>query len=88
MRTVFIIAGAVLVVTGSLQLRRSLQNGRRGGSWRGDALTAGAFAVYGVLALSGVLRGTLMGALLIWVVAIAALGGLWLSRRETARSAG
>jgi len=46
-----------------------------------------AFTVYGGLTLSGlVFKGTVMSAILVWILAAAIWAGFWLNRRDQART--
>lgn len=84
-RTVVAIAGALMLVGGVMQLLFVMKLRGRA-PWRGAAVSATALAVYGLLALMGlVVNGTAFGTVLVWAVAAATWFGLWLTRRDRAR---
>lgn len=84
MRAVVVIGGALMLIGGVMQFRSVLMLRGRG-PWRGAAVSASALAMFGLLAVTGVvLNGTVLSAVLIWVVAGAMWGGWWLTRRDQA----
>lgn len=87
MRQLNLIAGLCLIVSASAQVWDSVAMRRRGASWRGTALTGAAFAVYGFLAVLGVVpSGTYLSAGLMSIIAVAASTGFWLNRRDARKS--
>ena len=82
-----LIIGGVLLVLGGLS-QSWLTHGlyRLGRQWRGSALIAGAFVLWGAGILFGIQsRDSVLGVALVWVVNIGVWGGLWLRRREQSR---
>lgn len=87
MKILILIAGTLFVVSGIAQLWLTRQMYRAGKAWRGVGLIGVALTVYGGLTLLGqVFNGTVMGAVLVWIIAVAIWAGWWQSRRERARS--
>jgi uncharacterized membrane protein HdeD (DUF308 family) len=82
---VVMLAGALMIVGGALQLPSIIRRRRRA-PWRGATVSATALVVYGMLALSGViLNGTVLSALLVWCIVAGMWCGWWLTRRDTAK---
>lgn len=83
MRTLLLVGGTLLLLGGLLEGWTSVQAQRQGGPWRGTGLMAAALTAYGALTLTGVIfDGTIAGAVLVWIVAVASWAGVWLRRRE------
>lgn len=83
MRTMLTLAGICLVIGGCGQAWTSAARFRRGAPWRGMALSGIAAIVYGILALAGIIgSGTVVGDVLIWIVAVAIWAAWWLNRRD------
>lgn len=86
MRPVVLVAGVLLLIAGIAQLYAAMRSRARGNPWHGIALMAIALALYGVLTLSGVVfNGTVLSAVLVWLIAGAMWCGWWLQRRGKAR---
>lgn len=86
MDNLLIIGGVLLVIGGVAQSWLTLGLYRRGRPWRGSAVISGAFVLWGAAVLVGIQSsGSSLGAILVWVVAGAVWGGLWLRRREQSR---
>jgi len=86
MDNLLIVGGVLLLVGGLAQSWLSLGLFRLGRQWRGSAIISGGFVLWGVAVLVGIQsRGSLLGAVLTWVVVVAVWGGLWLRWREQAQ---
>ena len=83
MTTAVVIAGALMMLGGTMQLWSIAKVRRR---QRGAILGAAVMLLDGLLAVTGVvLNGTMLGAVLIWLIAAAMWFSLWLTRRERVR---